>query len=105
MADATVYIKVEFEIVLLRELSHFFMVGCTLHIRTGRIMIKNKSAAGIVPHFFSTHLIKRVDGLKVQIVDLGKVDLGHYDFPCVYHIPAAVLSKYFFYCVHRLPPK
>lgn len=43
-------------------------------------MIKHEGGALTVTHLFAAHFVKGIDRLQVQIVDLGKINLGGYDF-------------------------
>ena len=68
------------------------------------VVIKDEGTAGIVPDFFSTHLVEGVDRLQIEIVDLRKVDGSGHDLSGLYIRSAAVFRKDFFNGVHSFFP-
>ena len=63
-------------------------------------MIEYKGGAFTVPYLFAAHFIKGINRLQVQIVDLGKIDLGGHDFPRVNLDLSAVPGQNFFNGMH-----
>ena len=95
MTYFTVCIEVESEIILLGEFSHFLVVCRTLYVGAWCIVIEYESASLLVPNLLSVHFIERINGLKIEVIDLSKIYLCCNDFTGLYFGSAAVLCKYF----------
>ena len=104
MTYASVGVKVIGQFVGLGEFPHLLVVDGAVDGGTGCIMVKDKGRAGFVPYVFSAHLIKGIDRLQIQIVDLREIYLGRHNFTGLYLIAAAVLGQNLFNGVHDKPP-
>ena len=100
VADAAVGVKMEAQAVLLGKFAHFLVIGGALDIWAGGIVVKDKGGSLPIPDLFAAHFIEGVDRLEIQVVDLGKIDLGGYNLAGVDFGPAAVLRQDFFDGMH-----